>query len=179
MIDSEADIGTPPPHSPSTGSKLDTPIPLASLPTPILLLDEAAMMRNVEKMAAYLQAKGKGFRPHAKTHKCPEIARRQMAAGAVGICAAKVSEAFVLVNAGIEKVLITSAVLSAAKASLLVELSRQAEVDVVVDSIAGFEALESSLSGAEQVADDQIGVLVDLDVELGRTGTRECCWQCR
>jgi D-serine deaminase-like pyridoxal phosphate-dependent protein len=152
---------------PTTPMALDSAIPLADLPTPILLLDEAAMMRNIEKMAAFLNEKGKGFRPHAKTHKCPEIARRQMAAGAVGICAAKVSEAFVLVNAGIDKVLVTSAVLSPAKTSLLAELSRQAEVDVVVDSMAGFEALEAALS-----QDDQIGVLVDLDVELGRTGTR-------
>jgi D-serine deaminase-like pyridoxal phosphate-dependent protein len=152
---------------PTIPMALNSAIPLADLPTPILLLDEGAMMRNIEKMAAFLREKGKGFRPHAKTHKCPEIARRQMAAGAVGICAAKVSEAFVLVNAGIDKVLVTSAVLSPAKISLLAELSRQAEVDVVVDSVAGFEALEAALS-----ADDQIGVLVDLDVELGRTGTR-------
>jgi D-serine deaminase-like pyridoxal phosphate-dependent protein len=152
---------------PTSPTSLQPALPLESLPTPILLLDEACLMRNVEKMAAFLEKKGKGFRPHAKTHKCPEIARRQIAAGAVGICAAKVSEAFVLVNAGIGKVLVTSAVLSAAKLSLLVELSRQAEIDVVVDSMAGLDALEAALSAA-----DQIGVLVDLDVELGRTGTR-------
>jgi D-serine deaminase-like pyridoxal phosphate-dependent protein len=152
---------------PTIPMALNSAIPLADLPTPILLLDEGAMMRNIEKMAAFLREKGKGFRPHAKTHKCPEIARRQMAAGAVGICAAKVSEAFVLVNAGIDKVLVTSAVLSPAKTSLLAELSRRAEIDVVVDSLAGFEALEAALT-----QDDQIGVLVDLDVELGRTGTR-------
>ena len=152
---------------PTTPQGLAPAIPLADLPTPILLLDEAAMMRNIDKMAEFLAGKGKGFRPHAKTHKCPEIARRQMAAGAEGICAAKVSEAFVLVNAGIDRVLVTSAVLAPAKAGLLAELSRQAEIDVVVDSMAGFDALSRALS-----AEDQIGVLVDLDVELGRTGTR-------
>lgn len=146
---------------------LERTVPLASLPTPALLLNEAGLQRNIGKMAAFLGSKGKGFRPHAKTHKCPEIARRQMAAGAVGICAAKVSEAFVLVNAGIDKVLVTSAILSAAKAEVLVALSRQAQIDVVVDSLAGFEVLSAALS-----SDDEIGVLVDLDVELGRTGTR-------
>ena len=149
---------------PTAPFPLETAVPLASLPTPVLLLNEAGLERNIEKMAAFLRSKGKGFRPHAKTHKCPEIARRQMASGAVGICAAKVSEAFVLVNAGIDKVLVTSAILSAAKADVLVALSRQAQVDVVVDSLAGFEVLSAALS-----SDDEIGVLVDLDVELGRT----------
>lgn len=152
---------------PTTPEPLGSRVPLADLPTPALLLDEAGLMRNIDKMAGFLERKGKGFRPHAKTHKCPEIARRQLAAGAVGICAAKVSEAFVLVNAGIDKVLITSAVLAPAKAEMLAALSRQAQIDVVVDSMAGFEVLEAALT-----ADDQLGVLVDLDVELGRTGTR-------
>ena len=152
---------------PTTPTPLEQAVPLSSLPTPVLLLDEAGLTRNIDKMAGFLEGKGKGFRPHAKTHKCPEIARRQMAAGAVGICAAKVSEAFVLVNSGIDKVLVTSAILSPDKAEILVALSRQAQVDVVVDSLAGFDVLAAALS-----ADDEIGVLVDLDVELGRTGTR-------
>ena len=152
---------------PTAPQPLQSAVAMEALPTPVLLLDEAGLMRNIEKMAGFLKGKGKGFRPHAKTHKCPEIARRQLEAGAVGICAAKVSEALVLVGAGIDKVLITSAVLSPAKTTVLAELSRRAEIDVVIDSMAGFAALESALS-----ADDQIGVLVDLDVELGRTGTR-------
>ena len=102
------------------------PLSLEALPTPVLLLDEGGLMRNIEKMAAFLGSRGKGFRPHAKTHKCPEIARRQVAAGAVGICAAKVSEAFVLVHAGIENVLVTSAIMSPAKARVLAGLCRQA-----------------------------------------------------
>ena len=69
------------------------------------LMEVANTLSETEIGARGIEKKGKGFRPHAKTHKCPEIARRQMAAGAVGICAAKVSEAFVLVNAGISKVL--------------------------------------------------------------------------
>ena len=55
------------------------------LPTPALLLDLDRFERNVEKMAAFVKATGKKLRPHAKTHKCPEIARRQVAAGAVGV----------------------------------------------------------------------------------------------
>jgi D-serine deaminase-like pyridoxal phosphate-dependent protein len=152
---------------PTEPMPFETPLGLDALPTPVLLLDENGLMRNIDKMAAFLGDRGKGFRPHAKTHKCPEIARRQMAAGAVGICAAKVSEAFVLVHAGIEAVLVTSAIMSPAKARVLAALSRQARVDVVVDCQDGLAVLEKALT-----AEDQLGVLIDLDVEMGRTGTR-------
>lgn len=152
------------PHLPMA---LSAPVEIELLPTPALLLDEPAMMRNIAKMAGFLEGRAKGFRPHAKTHKCPEIARRQVAAGAVGICAAKVSEAFVLINSGIEDVLLTSATLSPAKAEVLASLSRRANLDVVVDSMVGLELLADALND-----DDRLGVLIDLDVEMGRTGTR-------
>lgn len=152
---------------PSEPMALAREIPIEELPTPALLLDEAALTRNIEKMASFLGAKGKGFRPHAKTHKCPEIARRQMTAGAVGICAAKLSEAAVLMHAGIPDVLVTSAIASASKARLAVELSRMGALSIVVDSISGLALLEAALEEG-----DEIGVLIDLDVEMGRTGTR-------
>ena len=56
----------------------------SDLATPALLLDLDRFERNLQKMAAHVQAAGKKLRPHAKTHKCPEIARRQVAAGASG-----------------------------------------------------------------------------------------------
>ena len=68
----------------------------AEIPTPALLLDLDRFERNLAKMAAHVNAAGKKIRPHSKTHKCPEIARRQVAAGAVGVCVAKVSEAEVM-----------------------------------------------------------------------------------
>lgn len=152
---------------PSQPMPLSTPVPMNELPTPVLLLDEAALMRNIAKMADFLGARGKGFRPHAKTHKCPEIARRQVAAGAVGICAAKISEAVVLINCGIEDVLVTSAIMSPAKAQVVAELSRKANLDVVVDCPAGLAVLADALTDG-----DNLGVLIDLDVEMGRTGSR-------
>lgn len=154
------------------------PLPLTSavridqLPTPALLLDEPALMRNIAKMAAFLGAHGKGFRPHAKTHKCPEIARRQLAAGAVGICAAKISEAAVLMNAGIDRVLVTSAIASPAKADLAAELARLGSLDLVVDSDLGVRLLGNAITSGSDAANGQIGVLIDLDEEMGRTGTR-------
>ena len=59
------------------------------IPTPALLLDLDAFDDNIQKMASHLQARHKGFRPHGKTHKCPEIARALIGAGAVGICASR------------------------------------------------------------------------------------------
>lgn len=149
--------------------ELPEPVPLEALPTPALLLDLDVFDRNVRRMAEFLGARGKGFRPHAKTHKCPLIAARQLSAGAVGICVAKVSEAAVMVNAGIDRVLITSPVVAADKAALVVDLAgRAGAVDVVVDSEPGLRALEESAD-----PDRPVGVLVDVDVAMGRTGTRD------
>ncbi|MGE0623072.1 MAG: DSD1 family PLP-dependent enzyme [Pseudomonadales bacterium] len=152
------------PHEPVP---LPAGVDIGALPTPALLLDEAALMRNIAKMATFLGGQGKGFRPHAKTHKCPEIARRQLAAGAVGICAAKISEAAVLMHAGVDRVLVTSAVASPGKAEIAADLTNLGQLDVVVDSTLGVSLLGEAVS-----AGGELGVLIDLDEEMGRTGTR-------
>ena len=87
---------------------LSQPISVDQLPTPALVLDRPIMDANIQTMAKHLGHYSKGFRPHSKTHKCPEIAKQQIAAGAVGICTAKVSEAAVRANAGIGSILVTS-----------------------------------------------------------------------
>ncbi|MFW6092777.1 MAG: alanine racemase [Pseudomonadota bacterium] len=149
---------------------LAEPVPVARLPTPALLLDEVAFERNLARMAAFLGERGKQLRPHAKTHKCPLIARRQLDLGAAGICVAKVAEAAVMVRAGIDRVLVTSPVTSPDKARLLASLAcATTRLDVAVDSHAGLEAL----AAAAAAADVHVGVLVDVDVAMGRTGVRE------
>ena len=80
---------------------------LDELPTPALVVNKPALEANIAKMAAHLHGHGKGFRPHAKTHKCPLISRMQIEAGAVGVCAAKVSEAAALLHGGVSQILIT------------------------------------------------------------------------
>jgi D-serine deaminase-like pyridoxal phosphate-dependent protein len=150
--------------------EFDTPISLDDIPTPALLLDEAAFDRNVAHMAQFLAAKGKGFRPHAKTHKCPQIARRQLDAGAVGVCAAKVSEAIVLARAGIDRILITSPVTTALKADLVAGLAAGGtRVQIVVDSKLGATVLDAAARARAVTID----VLIDIDPHLGRTGVRE------
>jgi D-serine deaminase-like pyridoxal phosphate-dependent protein len=147
---------------------LAQPVPVDSLPTPALLLDEAAFERNIARMAEHLGSKGKGFRPHAKTHKCPIIAARQLAAGAVGVCAAKVSEAVVLINAGIGPVLITSTVVTPDKARVVAELCQRGQLSIVVDSELSLRVLSDAVTDAAT-----LGVLVDVDVDMGRTGSRD------
>src|SRR6266545_3468065 len=85
------------------------------IPTPALLLDAARFERNLARMAEHVTRTGKKLRPHAKTHRCPEIARRQIAAGALGVACAKLGEAEVMAAAGIRGLLITTEVVTPAK----------------------------------------------------------------
>jgi 3-hydroxy-D-aspartate aldolase len=148
---------------------LPEPVPVHELPTPALLLDETLLESNLERMAQFLASRSKGARPHAKTHKCPLIAARQLASGAVGICAAKVSEALVLVSAGIDRVLITSPVLSPDKLAVAAGLAAPGrQIDLVIDSESGLAALSKAVDPARP-----LGVLVDVDVSMGRTGCRD------
>jgi D-serine deaminase-like pyridoxal phosphate-dependent protein len=126
-------------------------------------------MANIERMRSHLDNAGKGFRPHAKTHKCPIICRLQLEAGAVGVCVAKVSEAVVMAESGIDAILITSPVTTPGKAQIVAALAEHTtSLAVVVDSQLGLDVLTACLS-----AETSIDVLVDLDVAMGRTGTRD------
>src|SRR5215813_5172534 len=92
------------------------------LNTPVLVVDREALDRNLARMADYARARGVALRPHAKTHKSVDIARRQIAAGAIGVCCAKLGEAEALAAGGISSILITSPVISAPAIRRLVEL---------------------------------------------------------
>ncbi len=139
----------------------------AEIPTPALLLDLDRFERNLQTMAAHVKAAGKRLRPHAKTHKCPEIARRQVAAGAVGVCVAKVGEAEVMAAAGIRTLLITTEVVGPEKIGRLLHvLERQPETLVVADHPDNVRDLGQALARAGRV----LNVLVDVDVGGRRTG---------
>src|SRR4051812_20767740 len=101
--------------------------------TPALILDLDAFEKNLSA----LQASGRGrvrVRAHAKTHKCPEIARRQVAAGAIGVCCQKVSEAEAMVEGGIGDVLVSNEVVGAQKLERLGALSRRAKLGLCIDN---------------------------------------------
>lgn len=150
---------------------LHRPIELGQLPTPALVLERAAMERNMRKMADHVRFSGKDFRPHSKTHKCPTIAALQMDMGAVGICAAKISEAAIMLGAGIPSVLITSPIATPVKAQALNSLLGEypdRQLLLVVDSDQGIAALQGAID-----PERRLGLLVDIDLSMGRTGTRE------
>ena len=133
------------------------------IPTPALLLDLDAFDANIQKMASHLKARHKGFRPHGKTHKCPEIARALIGAGAVGICAARLSEAEVFAEHDIRGLLITTAVVGTEKIARAIALARQApDTMFVVDDELNVRAINAAAGGG------RIKLLIDL--YFGRTG---------
>jgi len=92
------------------------------LDTPCFTFDIDILEQNIEKMQAAVRAAGKNLRPHAKTHKCSRLARKQIQAGAIGVCAAKVSEAELLVEAGVRGILITGPVVTPQKIERLANI---------------------------------------------------------
>ena len=139
---------------------------LSDVDTPALLLDLDAFERNLQRMADALQGRGVRLRAHAKSHKCPAIARRQIAMGAVGICCQKVSEAAIFVEAGIADVLVTNQVVGTLKLRHLAELARRARMGVLVDHPQQVQAL-ADVARAQAVALD---VYVEIDVGGRRCG---------
>ncbi|MCC6419960.1 MAG: DSD1 family PLP-dependent enzyme [Gemmataceae bacterium] len=143
------------------------PLTKADLPTPALLIDLAAFEANLRTMAEHGKRAGCGLRPHAKTHKCPEIARRQVAAGALGVCVATVPEAEAMVAAGVRGVLLTSPVLEPPKLARMAALARRpGAVLLAVGHARQVELLVEAARAAGVVVD----VLIDVDVGDRRTG---------
>jgi 3-hydroxy-D-aspartate aldolase len=137
------------------------------IPTPALLLDLDRFERNLARMAAHVRAAGKALRPHAKTHRCPEIARRQVAAGALGVAVAKLGEAEVMARAGVRGLLITTEVVPPSSIRRLTRLAGEApDTIVVVDHPDNVRAL------AEAAVEDGVtlNILVDVHVGARRTG---------
>ena len=137
------------------------------LTTPALILDLGLLRKNIQTMAAWTQSHAK-VRPHTKIHKCVEIARLQVAAGAVGLTTATVWEALVMARAGFDSILIANEVMGDEKLRLLAAAARETHFIVAVDSRVGAEAL----SNAAVAAGAKIGVLIDIDVGLRRGGLR-------
>ncbi len=138
---------------------------LAEVPTPALLLDLDRFDVNVSTMAAFLRAKGKAFRPHGKTHKCPEVARRLIAAGAIGSCTARLSEAEVFADHGIPNLLVTTAVIGAAKIARAIELARRAP-----DTIFVVDTEQNARDLSAEAARAGVDVNLAVDLYFGRTG---------
>src|SRR3981081_651425 len=107
---------------------------LAEVDTPALLLDLEAFEHNLDRLDKSLAETRIRVRPHAKSHKCPEIALRQMARGAIGVCCQKVSEAEAMVEGGVMNVLVSNEVVGTPKLARLAALARRARISVCVDN---------------------------------------------
>jgi len=137
-----------------------------SIDTPALVVDLDAMQANLQAMAAFARERGVRLRPHAKMHKSAAIARLQMAAGAVGVCVQKTSEAEALAAAGIDDIYISNEVIDPAKLDRVAALARRVRLAIAVDSSEGVERLAAAVARAGSA----IAVFVEVDVGHGRCG---------
>ena len=150
---------------------LSEPVPLEALHTPALVIDLDLFERNLATMQDFLDGQGLGLRAHTKMHKCPVIARKQMAQGALGVCAAKVSEAEIMVDAGVTDLLVTSPLATREKQVRLLELvARCPDVKVVVDTADSASSLNDLAADIIGQSGPPLGVFVDIDPGMGRTG---------
>jgi D-serine deaminase-like pyridoxal phosphate-dependent protein len=140
--------------------------PVQQVPTPSVLVDLDALERNIARMAARAAAAGVRLRPHAKTHKCPEIARMQRAAGARGLSVAKVGEAEVFAGAGFDDLFVAFPVVGEDKGRRLLALADSVRLCVGTDSLEGASTLAAPFREAGRTLD----VLLKVDVGYGRVG---------
>ena len=139
------------------GQKLD------EVDTPALILDMEAFDRNQKTLFDLVKGRVR-VRPHAKTHKCPEVGKRQLALGAVGLCCQKVSEAEAMVDGGITDVLVSNEIVGAPKLARLAALSRRAKIGVCVDNADNVRAIAAT--GAK------LDVYIEIDVGMKRCGVQ-------
>jgi D-serine deaminase-like pyridoxal phosphate-dependent protein len=148
-------------YQPQVGDALD------ALDTPAMIIDLPLMEENISRLMDRLRGKGIHIRPHLKTVKSPALAHRLLAAGASGGCVAKVSEAEVMAQGGIEDLLITTEIVGKPKLARLVALVQHyPRIKVVVDSMAGAQMLNEAMHEAQL----NIDVLLDVNVGQNRCG---------
>jgi len=147
---------------------------VAAIDTPALVVDLDAMERNLQRMADYASAHGVRLRPHAKMHKSATLSLRQMAAGAVGVCVQKTSEAEALAAAGVHNLYISNQVVAPTKLARVATLARElgargGRLAIAVDHLQGIELLAQALGAGDKLID----VFIELDVGQQRCGVAE------
>jgi D-serine deaminase-like pyridoxal phosphate-dependent protein len=150
---------------------------VADLETPAVLIDLATLERNVARMAEHARRNGVRLRPHAKTHKLPEVGRMQLRAGASGLTLAKPGEAEVFAAAGFEDIFLAYPTVGADKARRLLALADRIRLTVGADSVEGARTLSDVFHAARRILDvmlkidvgsRRVGVLPENAVEVGR-----------
>jgi D-serine deaminase-like pyridoxal phosphate-dependent protein len=139
---------------------------IVELDTPSLLLDLNALDRNIATMAAAAHAANADWRPHIKASKAPELAKRLLDGGAVGVTSAKVSEAEQMVDGGVDDILIANEIVGPIKIARLARLARRARLCVAVDDAANLREIAAAVSADGGAID----VLIDINVNMNRCG---------
>jgi D-serine deaminase-like pyridoxal phosphate-dependent protein len=158
-------VGTPSVHAGNRDARIAAHA-WKGLSTPALTIDLDILEANLDRMASYCNKHGIGLRPHTKTHKTPELARLQIDRGAVGLTVAKVGEAEVMADAGLDDILVAYPVWGEEKLHRLAMLARTRNILLSLDS----EATAHELSRAMTAHDATIGLLVEFDTGVGRCG---------
>jgi len=138
------------------------------LDTPALILNLESLEGNIGKMADFFRDKEAKLRPHTKTHKCPEIAHRQLRAGAKGITCAKLGEAEVMAGNGIRDILIANEVVGRMKIERLLKLEAICDVTVAIDDASNAQMISEMASADGR----RVDVVLEVDVGMGRCGVR-------
>lgn len=137
------------------------------IPTPAVIIDLPQASRNTKRLVEYLRGHGMKLRPHTKTHKSARLGALQIEWGAQGLAVAKLGEAEVMSRVT-DDVLVAYPALDPARTGAAARLARRVNLRVAIDS----DYAADVLAGAARQADSTIGILVDLDVGLGRTGVQ-------
>ena len=140
--------------------------PNVLLDTPSMLVDEALMEQNISEMQALANSFGAQLRPHIKTHKTPQVALRQISAGARGITCAKLGEAEVMADAGIEDILMAYPVVTELKINRLIAVMEKARMIVALDSIDAAEGLSAAMARNDRTLE----VYIEVNTGQNRAG---------
>ncbi|MBL0917253.1 MAG: DSD1 family PLP-dependent enzyme [Hydrogenophaga sp.] len=145
---------------------------VAAIDTPALVIDLDTMERNLHRMADFCRARGLRLRPHAKMHKCADLAKLQMQHGAVGVCVQKIGEALALAAQGVSDIYISNEVIDPHKLARLAHAVRAGgtRFAIAVDSALGVQRLADALAHAGVAHPQAIDVFVEIDVGHGRCG---------
>ena len=138
---------------------------ISDLDTPAVLIDTNVMERNLKRLAGYCAEHGLSLRPHTKTHKIPELAKKQVAYGAVGITVAKLGQAEIMADEGLGDILIAYPVVGEPKLRRLLDLAARVKIRVALDSL----EVAKGISDRAKSVGSTVGVLVEFD-----TGTSRC-----
>jgi D-serine deaminase-like pyridoxal phosphate-dependent protein len=140
--------------------------PIEELDTPAVLIDVARLETNIARMAERARSAGVALRPHCKTHKLPQVARMQLAAGAAGLTLAKIGEAEVFAANGLDDIFLAYPIVGAAKARRLLALSERTKLAVGADSLEGARTLADVFAAAGR----RLDVMLKIDSGLHRVG---------